>query len=380
MDICITEESIGRVRKESLFGGRYTVTSRSGLNVTETQIIETFKGLPRPENMLFLENRTGASGIIAGNMFPQAQITIHCLDLYYANKIRRNLSRNGVSSVDVCCQPYVERKNACDVVFLQLSKGGASKELALDILQQSHQALRLGGKCFLSVEGSDPWARMQAEKLFGGYAVCGQNNQGYCIVAGKKEKLKRVRDYRSEFTMTIFGKKPIRLCTIPGIFSHREIDQGALALAEIATGEAKKGDAVLDMGCGCGAIGISIAVNQELSRLCFVDANARAVSITKENCRLNGLDRYEVVFSDAGIEETRGFTLFTGNPPYFSHYKIAELFVDTAYKALKPGGRAYLVAKTSAWHYNAMKSRFGNATLINRRGYGIVKSIKGDVS
>ena len=111
------------------------------------------------------------------------------------------------------------------------------------------------------------------------------------------------------------------------------------------------------MGCGCGAIGISIAVNQELSRLCFVDANARAVSITKENCQLNGLDRYEVVFSDAGIEEARGFTLFTGNPPYFSHYKIAELFVDTAYKALKPGGRAYLVAKTASWHYNAMKKQ-----------------------
>ncbi|MBI5307678.1 MAG: hypothetical protein HZB37_04925, partial [Planctomycetes bacterium] len=207
MDICITEESIGRVRKELLFGGRYAVTSRSGLNVTETQIIEAFTGLARPDNILFLENRTGASGMIAGDMFPHAQITIHCLDLYYANKIRRNLSRNGVSSVDVCCQPYVERKNAYDVVFLQLSKGGASKELALDLLQQIHQALRLGGKCFLSVEGSDPWARKQAEKLFGGYAVCGQNKQGYGIVAGKKEKLKRLRDYRSEFTMTIFGKK-----------------------------------------------------------------------------------------------------------------------------------------------------------------------------
>ena len=70
MDICITEESIGRVRKESLFGGRHTVTSRSGLNVTETQIIETFKGLARPENILFLENRTGASGMIAGEHVP----------------------------------------------------------------------------------------------------------------------------------------------------------------------------------------------------------------------------------------------------------------------------------------------------------------------
>ena len=364
------------VKEESFLDNRYKVISRSGLNVTEIQIIKILKDLTRPKKILFLENRTGVCGIIAKDLHPEAEVTFHCMDLYYANKIKRNLLKNKVSSVIACCKPYIEQKDNFDVIFLQLSKGGATKDLALDLIQQIHRALQMGGKCFLSLEGNDPWIHNQVKNIFGGFSVYSQSKTGCCILSKKKEKLKRVRNFQAEFTMTIFGKKPVRLLTIPGVFSHREVDQGALALAEVVSGESQKGDAVLDMGCGCGAIGISIAANQDVSRICFVDSNSRAVYITEKNCQLNGLERYEVMMSDTGIEEECGFTLFTGNPPYFSHYKISELFISAAYKALKPGGRAFVVAKTAAWHYKFMNAMFGNAELINRRGYEIIKSVK----
>jgi len=256
--ICITDqENNTAVKEESFLDEKYTVISRSGLNITEIQIIEAIRGLANPKRILFLENRTGVSGIIARGLYPEAEITIHCMDLYYAGKIKRNLLKNEVSSVAVCCKPYVEQKDAFDVIFLQLSKGGATRELTLDLMQQIHQALHMGGKCFFSIEGNDSWVRNQVEKLFGGFSLYSQSKTGCCIAAKKKEKLKRIRDFQAEFVMTVFGKKPIRLLTIPGVFSHREIDQGALALAEVAGGESQKGDAVLDMGCGCGAIGIS---------------------------------------------------------------------------------------------------------------------------
>ncbi len=364
------------LKEESFLDNRYTAISRSGLNITEIQLIEVLKDPDRPGKILLLENRTGVTGIIARDLYPQAEITIHCLDLYYANKIRRNLSKNGVSSVTVRCEPYVEERDIFDVIFLQLSKGGATKELVLDLIQQIHQSLRAGGKCFFSVEGNDPWVQNQVKKFFGGFSVYTQGKTAYCIVAKKKEGLNRVRNFQAELTMTIFGKKPVRLFTIPGVFSHREVDQGALTLSEIAVRESKRGDSVLDMGCGCGTIGISIAVNQDTSRICLVDSNSRAVYITEKNCRLNGLERYEVILSDTGIEEECAFTLFTGNPPYFSHYKISELFVNTAYRALRPAGRAFLVAKTATWHHKFMKEVFGNAEIINRRGYQIIKSVK----
>lgn len=377
MLIYITDQDTKTVlREESFFGNQYKVISRSGLNVTEIQVIEVLKELTNPNKILFLETRTGVCGIIAKGLYPGAEITIHCLDLYYANKIKRNLLKNEVSSITVSCKHCVEQKDFFDVVFLQLSKGGATRELVLDLIQEIHHALQMGGKCFLSLEGNDPWICNQAKNIFGGFSVHSQTKTGCCILAKKKGKLKRARKFQAEFTLTIFGKKPIRLFTIPGVFSHREADEGALALAEVTVGASQKGDAVLDMGCGCGAIGISIAVNQDVSRVCFVDSNARAVYITEKNCKLNGLEYYEVVMSDSGIEEKNGFTLFTGNPPYFSNYKISELFITTAYKALKSGGRAYIVAKTAAWHYKFMKNMFGNAEIINRRGYEIVKSVK----
>lgn len=378
MNICITDRDNKTLAKEESFlGDRYKVVSRSGLNVTEIQIIEILKELSIPERIFFLENRTGVCSIIARDLYPEAEITIHCLDLYYANKIKRNLSKNGVSSVAVWCKPYVGQKEVFDVIFLQLSKGGATKELVLDFIQQVHQALRTGGRCFFSLEGNDPWIQKQVKEVFGGFSVHSQTKTGCCIVTTKKKKkLKRVRNFQAECTMTIFGKKPVRLLTIPGVFSHREIDQGALALAEIAVSESQKDDAVLDMGCGCGAIGISIAVNQDVSRVCFADSNSRAVYITEKNCQLNGLERYEVIMSDTGIKEEGGFTLFAGNPPYFSHYKISELFINSAYRALKPGGRAYIVAKTATWHQKFMKQVFGNAEVIRRRGYEIIKSIR----
>lgn len=377
MFICITDqENNTAVKEESFLDKKYTVVSRSGLNITEIQIIEILKRLTSPKRILFLENRTGVSGIIARCLYPEAEITIHCMDLYYAGKIRRNLLKNEVSSVTVCCTPYVEQKDTFDVIFLQLSKGGATRELTLDLMQQIHQALHIGGKCFFSIEGNDSWVRNQVEKIFGGFSLYSQGKTGCCVAAKKKDKLKRVRNFQAEFVMTVFGKKPVSLLTIPGVFSHREIDQGALALAEVAGGDSQKGDAVLDMGCGCGAIGISIGVNQDVSRICFVDSNSRAVYITEKNCQLNGLERYEVLMSDTGIEEEGGFTLFTGNPPYFSHYKISELFISSAYKALKPGGRAFVVAKTATCHQKFMREIFGNAELINRRGYQIIKSVK----
>ncbi len=379
MLISITDQDDKTVRKEESFlNNQYTILSRSGLNITEIQLIEILQKLDRPKKILFLENRTGVSGIIAHDLYPMAGMIIHCLDLYYANKIKRNLSKNGVPSVMVSCKPYIEEKDVFDVIFLQLSKGGATRELVMDFIQQIHQALQAGGKCYFSVEGNDPWVQNQVKKSFGGFSLSIMGKTGYCIAAEKKEKLKRIRNFQAEFTMTIFGKKPIRLFTIPGVFSHREIDQGALALAEVVAGESRKGDSVLDMGCGCGAIGISIAANQDISRVCLVDSNSRAVCITEKNCRINGLERYEVIMSDTGIEEEDTFTLFTGNPPYFSHYKISELFVNTAYRALKPGGRAFLVAKTATWHYKFMKNIFGNAELINRRGYQIIKSVVPD--
>ena len=158
------------------------------------------------------------------------------------------------------------------------------------------------------------------------------------------------------------------------MFAHRRVDPGAQALAEVAA--SKPGDTILDLGCGCGSIGISLAVNQPTAEVVFVDSHARATAITAENCKANGLTRFTVVLSDEAVPDEDRFTLFVGNPPYYSHDKISDFFIRTAFRALKPGGRAYIVAKNAVRNTELMKSLFGNAEVIHRRGYQITKSVK----
>ncbi|MBM2834378.1 MAG: hypothetical protein HW406_1539 [Candidatus Brocadiaceae bacterium] len=79
MHIVITDQENENLVKEEVFlGNQYTVISRSGLNITEIQIIEAIRGLANPKRILFLENRTGVSGIIARGLYPEAEILVLC--------------------------------------------------------------------------------------------------------------------------------------------------------------------------------------------------------------------------------------------------------------------------------------------------------------
>ncbi len=376
MQIQITDLKKNRATKEESFlKNRFNVISRSGLNITEKKLIELLPLLWQPEKVLFVDNRTGASAMILNSLYPHTEISIHCLDVHHANTIKNNLSINNNRSINVCSEPYIDKKQEFDSVFYQLSHEGLNNELVLDLLQQIHQALAKEGKCFISIEKNDRWLLDQIKKVFGNHSITSNDKKKSCVVGKKKQKLKRVRSYEGEFEMTIFGKNSVRLFSIPGVFSHRRVDQGAQALSEIV--ESLPDDSLLDMGCGCGAVGISIAKNQNLRRVCFVDSNPRAIFITKKNCEINSVVNYEALLSDSGLLPNNcGFSLFVGNPPYFSNYKISSLFIDTAFNSLDLNGRAYIVAKNAEWHFDYMKKLFNNAELFKRRGYQVVKSVK----
>ena len=174
--------------------------------------------------------------------------------------------------------------------------------------------------------------------------------------------------------MTLPKGKGVTLVTRPGVFAHRRVDEGAQALAEVAL--TKPGDRILDMGCGCGSIGISLAANQAGTTAVFVDSHTRAVQCTESNCKANGLVQYRVDLSDKGLEEDNAFTLVVGNPPYYSKNRIADLFVQTAYRCLKSGGRAYLVAKNATHISEVMQETFGNVESLHRRNYQIARAVK----
>jgi 16S rRNA (guanine1207-N2)-methyltransferase len=374
MVICNGDRSRTDLAEETFLDGRYTVRSRSGLNPAERLIIDGLGRLRDPKSVLVLGNRTGVCAMIARDLYPDAALTIHCLDLYRANRIGRNLSEHGTPGVTVRCEPFITERDTHDAIFIQATKGGIAGELLADILQDGHRALADGGRCFVCLESRFSWADAPVKKLFDRCSATEGEDGSRRLVGRKTRPLKKVRNHEAEITMTMQGRLPVTLVTLPGVFSHRRVDQGGQALAEVV--RPSRGDSVLDMGCGSGVVGISIARNTELARLVLVDSNTRAVHVTERNCRLNGLEDAEVVLSDTGVDMPGEFSLAVGNPPYFTEYRIAEMFVRTMHKALAPSGRAYVVAKNAAWHHTFMDRIFGNAELIKRRGYQIIRAVK----
>ncbi|MEI7881323.1 MAG: methyltransferase [bacterium] len=360
---------------ELFLDGKYEIISRSGLSRTEAHLIDAIPLLPaRAERLLVLGNRTGAFAMMATHFHPGLHAIVSSLDLFHHHAVERNLLRNPASGVTSRCEPNIPERDYFDAVCLQISQGTTSNELILDLLQQSQLALKIGGRCCVTVEEDAPWVAEHVKKFFGNCSIRGQKKGSTLLMAQKKSALKTLKTYQAEFTMTVPHGLPVTLTTLPGVFAHRRVDPGAQALAEMA--ETQPNDAILDMGCGCGSIGISLAKNQPTVSVCFVDSHSRATTITQQNCFDNGITNFSVVLSDQGVPPPPRFTLFVGNPPYYSHDRITDFFIRTAFETLLPAGRAYIVAKNASHHMEYMQELFGNAEVLHRRGYQIVKSGK----
>ncbi|MEI6562709.1 MAG: methyltransferase [bacterium] len=359
---------------ELFFDGKFEIISRSGLSLTEAHLTEAIPLLKQPERLLILGNRTGALAMMATHIHPGLEVVVSSLDLFHHHAVERNLLRNPACPVTSRCEPYIPERNFYDAVCLQISKGTMSDELILDLLQQSHLALKTGGRCCVAAEEESPWVAKHLKNFFGNCSIRGQRKHSTLLVSQKNNELKALKNYQAEFIMTLPTGLPVTLSTLPGVFAHRRVDPGAQALAEMVV--TQPGDSILDMGCGCGSIGISLAKNQPTASVCFVDSHSRATTITEQNCFANGISGYSVVLSDQGVPPPARFSLFVGNPPYYSHDRITDFFVHTAFDSLLSGGRAYLVAKNATHHLAIMNELFGNAERLDRRGYQIVKSVK----
>mgnify|MGYP003346986193 CR=1 FL=1 len=71
-----------------------------------------------------------------------------------------------------------------------------------------------------------------------------------------------------------------------------------------------------------------------------LDASEAAVAVTAANARHNGLANVTVALESAGrVPEPGSWDLALANPPYYGNYRIAELFLTAARRALRPHGR-----------------------------------------
>ena len=152
------------------------------------------------------------------------------------------------------------------------------------------------------------------------------------------------------------------------VFSPTAVDKGTRAMLSFV--EFKENDKVLDLGCGCGVVGILAAKQISADKIVMCDVSENAVQLSKQNAQVNGVDAVTIRLSDGlkDISET-DFTLILSNPPYHTDFAVAKGFIEEGFKKLSVGGKMVMVTKRLDWYRNKLSSVFGGVTVKEKDGY-----------
>lgn len=178
----------------------------------------------------------------------------------------------------------------------------------------------------------------------------------------------------SKFSAQI-GDVTLALESAPSLFSPRRLDEGTRAMLQCVS--VSNEDKVLDLGCGCGVVGIYLAKLIGADRIFMVDSDPLAVEVTALNAERNGVSDVSVMVSDGfqQLPET-GFTQILSNPPYHADFAVAKQFILKGFNRLQVGGQMHFVTKREGWYRNKLKSVFGGSKCERINGYFVMSATK----
>jgi 16S rRNA G1207 methylase RsmC len=128
-----------------------------------------------------------------------------------------------------------------------------------------------------------------------------------------------------------------------GLFSPREIDEGTRLLLQHT--DVGPDDDCLDLGCGYGPIGLTLAALAPGGQTLMVDKDFVAVDYSNQNARLNRIPNARAQLSDGfrQVDPKLRFDLVASNVPAKVGKEALSLYLHDARSHLRPGGRLCLV-------------------------------------
>jgi 16S rRNA (guanine1207-N2)-methyltransferase len=171
-----------------------------------------------------------------------------------------------------------------------------------------------------------------------------------------------------------------RFKTDNGVFSKKEVDFGSRLLIEAFELPNVEGS-VLDVGCGYGPIGLSIAKNYPERIVHMIDVNERAIELSKANAEQNAVHNVEIYESDTLINVKEfNFAAILTNPPIRAGKKTVHDIFEQSYEHLVAGGELWIVIQKKQGAPSALeklKERFTTVETIDKsKGYFIIKAVK----
>jgi len=168
--------------------------------------------------------------------------------------------------------------------------------------------------------------------------------------------------------------KAFKFLTASSVFSKKQVDLGTRLLIESM--QLPDVGAVLDVGCGYGAVGIAAAASNPLLHVVMTDVNMRAVQLARRNIKLNKVSNAEVRHSY--LYETIKNSIFNcvlSNPPVSAGMETVKAIITDAPRVMIEEAtfqmviRSKIGAKTFPSVFN---EAFGNCIVLARRsGYRV---------
>jgi len=176
------------------------------------------------------------------------------------------------------------------------------------------------------------------------------------------------------------GDRLLDCRTDAGVFSRDRVDPGTALLLE-AIYKAMPDDfagRALDLGCGWGAVGLSLACRYPNAELVLCDVNRRALALAEQNLARNGLHA-QCVWSD-GLADVQGtFALIAVNPPIRAGKATVYRLFDESRERLEPGGALFVVIRKQQGAPSALerlREAFDTAEVILKGGgYWVMKAM-----
>ena len=178
-----------------------------------------------------------------------------------------------------------------------------------------------------------------------------------------------------ELRVELLGEK-MTFLTDAGVFSKKMVDFGSQLLLKCL--EVNQGETVLDVGCGYGPLGLSLAKAYGVQAT-MVDINNRALGLARQNAERNKVEA--TIFQSNIYEQVEGkFDHVISNPPIRAGKKVVHEIIEKSKEFIEIGGDLTIVIQKKQGAPSAkskMEDVFGNCEVVKKdKGYYILRSVK----
>ncbi len=192
----------------------------------------------------------------------------------------------------------------------------------------------------------------------------------------------RYEQYKQDlvFATELRGHR-LRFHTTWGLFSPEHVDEGSRLLIDFV--DVGASDTTLDIGCGYGPIGITLAKESPRGKVHMVDKDFVAIEYAKRNAQLNNLANCEAYLSNgfSHVPSMQFDNIVSNLPAKVSNELFYILFMD-AKQHLRPGGKFYVVTITGLRDYikRSFRENFGNYDKLKQgQKYTVAMAVREDM-